>query len=259
MLVAVAAAKGSPGVTTTARVLASVWPNDVVLADCDPAGGDIALVGRGSGGTVLDPDRGLLSLAADARHGLANGALTEHLQELDGGLPVLCGVGSPEQVTAIGPVWPTIATAFAQAPGMDVVVDCGRVTAGTPVLPVLNAADVVLFVVRPRLEGYAHLRERLRWLATVQRGLVSTPAVAVVLIAEGRAKDSAGDLGRLLAHDGMPVPVLGPLADDSRAADALAARMDRGIGRSLLVRSARLLVDPVRRLGSGRATVYGRI
>jgi MinD-like ATPase involved in chromosome partitioning or flagellar assembly len=259
VLVAVAAAKGSPGVTATARLIASVWPDDVVLADCDPAGGDIALLGRGRGGTVLDPDRGLLSLAADARHGLAHGALADHLQELEGGLPVLCGVSSPEQVTAIGPVWPTIAAAFAQTPGPDVVVDCGRVTAGTPVLPVLNAADVVLFVVRPRLEGFAHLRERLRWLATVQRGLAAPPAVGVVLIAEGRAKDSTDDLGRVLAHDGLQMPILGPLADDPRAADALAARIDRGIGRSLLVRSARLLVDPVRQLGTRRATVHGRI
>jgi len=46
--------------------------------------------------------------------------------------------------------------------------------------------------------------------------------------------------------------VLGRLADDKRAADALAGRVDRGIARSLLVRSARVLVDPIRRLAAGR-------
>ena len=42
MLIAVAADKGAPGVTTTAVTLAAVWPRPVLLAECDPAGGDIA-------------------------------------------------------------------------------------------------------------------------------------------------------------------------------------------------------------------------
>jgi MinD-like ATPase involved in chromosome partitioning or flagellar assembly len=252
VLVAIASAKGSPGTTTTARVLASVWPAAVVLADCDPAGGDLAIVGRAHGGGVLNPDRGLLSMAVEARHGLPPGAVAEHVQDLEGGLPVLCGVSSPEQVAAIGPVWPAIATAFASAPGTDVVADCGRVTAGTPLMPVLNAADVVLFVVRPRVEQYAHLRERLRWLAAAQRDLQRAPRTAVVLVGDKRTTDSSRDLKQLLAHDGLAVPVVGPLAHDQQAADALAARIDRGIGRSLLVRSARLLVDPVRALAAGR-------
>jgi len=251
VLLAVASAKGSPGVTTTARVLASVWPDDVVLADCDPAGGDVALLGRGPGSTVLDPDRGLLSLAAEARRGLAADALAHHLQVLDGGLPVLCGVANPDQVTGIGPVWPALAKAFSTVPGT-VVVDCGRVTPGTPVLPVLAAADALLLVVRPRLEAYAHLRERLRWLATTQIVSGAGPAVGVVVVTDARDADAVRDLGRLLAHDGIAVPVLGRLADDKRAADALAGRVDRGIARSLLVRSARVLVDPIRRLAAGR-------
>ena len=111
MLVAVASAKGSPGVTTTARVLASVWPDEVLLADLDPAGGDVALLGRAPGGRVLDPDRGLLSLAADARRGLGADAVGHHVQQLEGGLDVLCGVSGPDQVTGIGPVWPAHAAA----------------------------------------------------------------------------------------------------------------------------------------------------
>ena len=259
MLIAVAAAKGSPGVTTTARVLASVWPQDVVLADCDPAGGDVALLGRGPGGAVLDPDRGLLSLAADARRGLAADALSGHLQYLDGGLAVLVGVSNPEQVTGIGPAWPALAAAFSGLPGTDVVVDCGRVTPGTPVLPVLGAADVLLLVVRPRLESYAHLRERLRWLATVHTGAGTGPAVGVVVVTEARDTNAVRALSQLLAHEGLGTPVLGRIAEDRRAADALAGRVDHGIGRSLLARSARLLVEPIRELAASHDFAHLRI
>ena len=44
MLIAVAADKGAPGVTTTAVALAAVWPRPVLLAECDPAGGDLVYV-----------------------------------------------------------------------------------------------------------------------------------------------------------------------------------------------------------------------
>jgi MinD-like ATPase involved in chromosome partitioning or flagellar assembly len=112
MLVAFASAKGSPGVTTTAAALGSVWPADVVVADMDPAGGDLALRLRAPQERPLDPERGLLSLAAAARRGLEPGEIAAHTQTTDGGLDVLTGVSSPEQVTGIGPVWPAVAFAF---------------------------------------------------------------------------------------------------------------------------------------------------
>jgi MinD-like ATPase involved in chromosome partitioning or flagellar assembly len=252
VLIVVAAAKGSPGVTATARVLASVWPQDVVLADCDPAGGDIAIVGRGPGGTVLDPDRGMLSLAAGARRGLAAGAFPDHLQVLDGGLRVLVGATNPDQATGIGPAWPAVAQVLAAQGRTDVIVDCGRVTPGTLVSPVLAAAHAVVLIARPRLESYAHLRERVRWLVTMHNGSRPGPAVGVVLVTDAHDTKGPRELGQLLAHERLDVPVLGRLADDKRAAEALAGRMDRGIGRSLLVRSARVLVDPIRQLAADR-------
>lgn len=251
MLVAVASAKGAPGVTTAARVLASVWPNDVLLADCDPAGGDVALLGRGPGGGPLDPERGLLSLGAEARRGLEADALGEHIQILEGGLPVLVGVSHPEQVTGFGAAWPALATVFAHARAT-VVADCGRLVPGTPALPVVQAADAVLLVVRPRVEAYAHLRERLRWLASLDVA-GRRPGLGVVVVTDPRDTSSPAELEQLLAHERLPVPVVGRLADDARAADVLAGRLHRGIARSLLVRSARELVEPVRRLAAHTA------
>lgn len=249
MLITVAAAKGSPGVTTSARVLAAVWPTDVVLADLDPAGGDLALLGRTPDGGVLDPDRGLLSLAAQARRGLSPEILDDHLQPIDGGLPVLCGVTGPEQMTGIGPVWPALAAYLAAVPGRDVLVDCGRLTPGSPVLPVVHASDVLLLVARPRLEAYAHLRERLRWLVSTPTAHGPGPAVGVVLITDPKDDRSVTELGQLLAHSGLTVPVLGRLAHDERAADVLGSRVDRPVRRSLLARSARQLTGAVHELG----------
>jgi MinD-like ATPase involved in chromosome partitioning or flagellar assembly len=252
VLIAVSSAKGSPGVTTTATALGGIWPHDVVLADLDPAGGDIALRHRDPSGRPLDPERGLLSLAAAARRGLAEGELYEHVQRVDGGLDVIAGVARPEQITGIGPVWPTLGTTLRQSP-LDVIADCGRVSPGTPVMPVLSAADALVFVVRPTVEGYAHLRERLRWLADpLQFGHTGGIPVGVVVVAPSSDSKSAHDLDRLLQHDGLRVSVLGRIADDPKAAGALAGRWSRSIDRSLLIRSAREVAASVHALAAGR-------
>src|SRR5258708_38668095 len=91
-LIAVAADKGSPGVTTSAVALAAVWPRPVLLAECDPAGGDIVYRLPGADGTRLDPRRGLLSLAVAARRGLQPSQVGGHAQKLHGGLYGVAGV-----------------------------------------------------------------------------------------------------------------------------------------------------------------------
>lgn len=256
MLVAFASVKGAPGVTTSARVLASVWPEDVVLADCDPAGGDLALTSRATDGGPLDPDTGLLSLAAQARRGLGPDGVADHLQTIEGGLRVLSGVSGPEQVHGFGPVWPTIGAALAGLQGTDVLADCGRLAPSTPVLPVVAAADALVLVVRPRLVELAHLRERLRWLAGVHETTMPMPPVGVV-VADARDRDVIRGLRRMLLRAGLDVPVLGHLADDRRAAEVLGGEVNRGISRSILVRSARELVAPIRARAEGKGAVAG--
>ncbi|MGH8776902.1 MAG: hypothetical protein ACRDWI_17695 [Jiangellaceae bacterium] len=246
MLVAFASAKGSPGVTTTVSALGSVWPRDVVVADLDPAGGDLALRHRDPQGHALDPDRSLLSLAAAARRGLDPEEIHDHVQTAAGGLDVLAGITHPEQVTGIGPVWPTVAATLREVPGVDVLADCGRLVPGTPVLPVLTAADAVVLCVRPSVESYAHLRERLRWLSGPLRiGQLGSIPVGIVLVSPVTDAGAVRDLDRLLQHDGLQVAVIGRVADDRQAADVLAGRTGRRIDRSLLVRSARELTGAV--------------
>jgi MinD-like ATPase involved in chromosome partitioning or flagellar assembly len=240
VLIAIGAAKGSPGVTTTVTAMGTVWPNDVLVADCDPAGGDLALRHRDPHGSPLDPERGLLSLAAAARRGLEPAEIDQHVQTVDGGLDVIAGVANPEQVTGIGPVWPTVAGALRDSVTADVLADCGRIIPGTPVLPVLTAADAVVMCVRPTVESYAHLRERLRWLAGPLRiGELGSVPVGVVVIAPVKDTAVARDLDRLLQHEGLQVSVIGRIADDTKAADTLAGRRTSRLAGSLLVRSAR--------------------
>jgi MinD-like ATPase involved in chromosome partitioning or flagellar assembly len=244
MLIAVAAAKGSPGVTTAVTALGTVWPGDVVVADCDPAGGDLALRLRDPHGAPLDPERGLLSLAAAARRGLGADEMSQHTQTVSGGLDVIVGVSNPEQVTGIGPVWPTLAGAMRDSINADVLVDCGRITPGTPVLPVLAAADAVVMCVSPTLESYAHLRERLRWLAAPLRiGELGSVPVGIVVVSDPKDTAAARDLDRLLQHEGLQVSVIGRIGVDPKAAEILAGRRSGRLANSLLVRSAREVAD----------------
>ncbi len=256
MLVALASAKGSPGVSTAAVALGAIWPRDVVVADMDPSGGDLALRHRTPDQGPLDAERGLLSLAAAARRGLEPGEVREHIQRADGGLDLLLGVSSPEQVTGIGPVWPLLADALGSLSGTDTIVDCGRVVPGSPTMPVLAAADAVVFLVHPTLESYAHLRERLRWLqAPLQLGLPGGVRVGVAIQTDIKDAAATRDLDRLLQYAELPVTVLGRIAHDPKAADTLAGRGQRSLQRSLLLRSARELAQGVTRFAGAPSPV----
>ena len=116
-LIALAADKGAPGVTTAAVALGAVWPRPALVAECDPAGGDLVYrlpAAASSGddaqdragrddrdGGMLNPSRGLLSLAATARRGLRPQQVAEHCQQLVGGLDVLVGITNAEQAQAM--------------------------------------------------------------------------------------------------------------------------------------------------------------
>src|SRR5713226_7651336 len=128
-LIAVAADKGAPGVTTASVALAAVWPRPVLLAECDPAGGDLVYRLPGADGGRLDPGRGLLSLAVAARRGLVPQQVWEHTQKLHGGLDVLAGVTNAEQGAGLDPLWGSVGSALAGLPQADAIADCGRLGA----------------------------------------------------------------------------------------------------------------------------------
>jgi hypothetical protein len=252
-LISVVSAKGAPGVTTLTVALSALGGPDAVAADLDPFGGDLAIRYRRDDGRPLDPDTGLLSLAAAIRRGArAEGtALTDHVQRASGGLAVLAGVSRPEQLAGLGPLWRHLAGALHS--GGTVFADCGRVGPASAVLPVVTASDAVLVVARAELEELAHLRERLHFLAELMPSpSVDSSRIGVILISGERDRAAAERAQRLLASSGLNVPVIGRIADDPKGAAVLRGVRAGRPGRSLLIRSARSLLPGVLAL-AGRA------
>lgn len=159
-MITIVSGKGAPGATTTLAALAAAWPAPVLLADCDPAGGDLAPGWLGQwlvDGTVRT-DLGVLSHATATRHATAGdpATLIDHVQTVPPARHVglLAGLTSPEQHAAVGTAGWTRLTAslaaFRTVTGhpADSLVDVGRYGRATP-WPLLLAADVVLLAVRP--------------------------------------------------------------------------------------------------------------
>lgn len=227
-MLALAAGKGSRGVTTAAIALAAVWPTPrrVVLAECDPAGGSLAVR------FGLRPSPGLVSLGSVARRGLESGDIWAHVQALPGsGLEVLLAPAWAEQSIALGGLWATLPHALAGLDA-DVVVDCGRLTPGSPVEPLLRAADLVVLVCTPTAEGVHQLQGRI----TALGALGVRPRVLLV----GESPYDVQEVQRLLDVE-TRAEVIGALAADAHAAGVLSGEPggERRFTRSLLVRSAR--------------------
>lgn len=245
--VALVSAKGSPGTTLAALALAVQWPRPVTVADVDPAGGDVLYRVRDDAGGPLDPDRGMLSIGAALRRGAGETALADHLQGTGFGFPVLCGVPSPDQLAGIGGAWVHLPQVFETHP-TDVLVDCGRVTTGSPAIGLLNQADVVCVVVRPDLEGSAHLRTLLRSLqAPLRVGQAGAPQLCVLAVTAYKDTAAVPDLQRLLDHEGLPARVVGALARDDKGARLLSSSRVGSVARSVLARSA---IEPAQRLAA---------
>lgn len=276
MLIVVAADKGAPGVTTSSLALALAWPRRVLLAECDPAGADLPWRLPAADGRPLVQGKGLVSLATATRgqarggvygglHGGGAGGpgqrVWDHVQHLDGGLPVLVGPPAPEQAEAMGPAWGTVADLLAGVGDADVIADCGRLLSGaSPAAALLAGADLVVLVTRATVSGVAHTR---RGLTGIARLLNDTPRpgtgagagassrsglarLAVVVVADpttpGRRRAQQRDVGDVLAQaPGLQdIPVAGVLAHDPRTAAALSGQptTGRGIDGSALLATA---------------------
>src|ERR671918_2515995 len=92
--VAFASAKASPGVTTTVAALAATWPaeRDLVVAELDPSGGDLAVR------FDLAAEPGLVSLAAAGRRELDRSTFVAHTQPL----PVAAGPDATSDAASDG-------------------------------------------------------------------------------------------------------------------------------------------------------------
>lgn len=268
--VALLAAKGAPGVTTSALLLAAVWPRPTCLVEADPSGGDLRWWQTNADGQALRPDTGVVSLLAAARStrppvGAAAGSLdlTRHAQQLPGGLSVLVGASTPNQHHALAAEWPQLAAALTaprlhtqqlhgDAPAadiadetdlVDVVVDAGRLTPDPATRRLLQAMSLVLLVCRPTVSSLAHTRHSLATLAGTTGTTGGAPLGAVGVVVIGSPADRR--MVRTALSDGLRAGgdgglFVGQLADDPKAAGALAGTWTRGLNRSPLVAAGRL-------------------
>ncbi|WP_242454172.1 hypothetical protein [Bailinhaonella thermotolerans] len=247
-LIALAADKGAPGVTTVATALGAVWPRAVLLAECDPAGGDLVYRLPGIDGGVLNPAKGLLSLGATARRGLHPEQIWEHTQKLVGGLDVLVGLTSGEQAAGLTWLWGPLGKAMAAMPDADVLADCGRLGAHPQMNELLSEASIVLLLARANLDHVAHLRERISAVARAltERNRVTPAQIGVVVIADPRQyRGSIDEVRRIVTASAestrVPVSVLGGIAHDPKGAEMLRGQWGGRLDRSLLIRTAREL------------------
>ncbi|MCC9309953.1 hypothetical protein LN042_23245 [Kitasatospora sp. RB6PN24] len=257
-LIAVASAKGAPGVSTTALALAAVWPRRSLLVEADEHGGDLVFRQHGEGGQPLDPKIGMLSLALAGRRGLTAATVGEHTQTLHGGLDVLLGLASGEQASAWTGLWPLLGRALATIGDTDVIADLGRIGPKSASLDLLSQASLVLLVSGTTPEELAAVRDRAAALGQrLGAAGVSGPPVAVLLVSSHRELAGARDgLISLLQAGRIGADVLGGITKDPKGALQLAGRKGGRVERSELLRSARLVVSNIGSrygLGTGQA------
>ncbi|WP_322780387.1 hypothetical protein [Frankia sp. Cas4] len=249
MIIAVGSLKGSPGATTLALALADRWPagSEPLVVEADPAGGDLgARFGLGAA-------QGLVTLAAAGRRGSGEPRpLSDHTQELPGGLEVITAPAGAEQARQVlgelaGGGWSLLWSAARQG-GRAVIVDCGRLDPLSPATPAVRAADVLLLVARARDDELSQLAARMH----VVQGW-GLPAWYVVVAGQAdRSQDyPIRDIVRVLGSH-----VLGTVPYDAAAASVLGGRRRTrtGITRSKL---GRAVTDLARHLANGEVPDQG--
>ncbi|HET7486521.1 MAG TPA: hypothetical protein VFJ85_01235 [Acidimicrobiales bacterium] len=236
--VAVGSARSSPGVTTTVLALAAAWPPErrLVIVEADPAGGELAC----RWGLMAEPT--LVTMAADGRAVLTVEALLAHCQHLPGrpGVEVAAAPVDPRQAKVALSVLARagLAELLASEADVDILVDVGRLEAGSPSLELFGAAGSALLVARSDLVQAAHLRERIAWVGA---------GGGVELVVVGQGQWSPAELAAGVGASG----VAGVLPEDARGAAALVSGPGaRGLQRSALFRAAgpivaHLLAKPV--------------
>ncbi|MGN9774863.1 ParA family protein [Micromonospora sp. H33] len=241
-IIALVAAKGSPGVTTSALACALTWHRRLVLAECDPAGGSVL---AGYLGGALDGPRGIGELAVgELRDGNLETAFWSQLVDLDAPKRerlLLPGVVDPAQAGSVIPLWQRFADFFTGLdrgdPPYDVLVDCGRLHVAGPPWPILRAASVVLVVTGARLPDLSATRALVQ---AVERDFaehrVPPGSLRLLLVGDGHRR---GEVSKALR-----LPVIARLPHDPRTAGVLALGGTVRAGRPLM-RAASALEVPV--------------
>ncbi len=233
-VIAVASPK-SRGVTTAAELLTLLRPTGrrCLLVDADPSGGDWLLR------PGVAPEPGLVSLAMAGRRRFDAGEALRHRQVV-GNLEVVVGPAAGHQAAAalqmVGARLAVHLRALTDAGesglevGIDSVIDCGRLSPGSPALATAVQADLVVLVSAPTAAALVHLAP----LVELVRGAGGSPAV-LLFGSDGRGpRYEAAEVAA-----GIGAEVLGTMGDDPGAAARLSEEpgVVGRVGRSRLVKS----------------------
>ncbi len=217
-------AKASPGVTTTALLVAARWPTaDRIIVECDESGGVLA------SRLAL----GALELAAAAP--ISHDDLEQHVQQwLD--VAVLTSPLASKQVHATFRELAGQVTDVCDRRSVDVLVDGGRLAPNGAAWPLLERCSLICLVARPRLEEFTAVSERAQDLRRAGQ------RVALVLVADGPYE--AAEFAQAAEID-----LLGTLPFDAGVvADLEAGRVSRRVQRSALWRDAAVLAEQLHSL-----------
>lgn len=196
----------------------------MLLVEADPAGGTLAAAAD----WPVEPS--LVSLAAAARRGGDPALVGEHCHRLPGGAAVLAAPPLGDQARGALGMLAELLRRLGELEG-DVLIDCGRLDAGSPVMAVWERADRPILVARPRL---ADLQALAAWL----EGRTVDGSLRLVTVGDGPYADSE-------IAETLRLEVLARLPWDPGAADALTlvAASARQMRLAPLVRSVRTLAD----------------
>lgn len=234
-------AKGAPGATTAAMLVASLWPRPALLVDADPAGGDVALRLPSPQGRPLDQSTGMLSLLPLARRNITAEQVLAHAQQVLGGGEVIAGLAAPEQAAAAGPVWSGLAEVISHISSHDVVIDVGRLSADAAVLPLAQRADVAVLVTRDTVSGVFAARARLRTLvAALTDANGSGPQLG--LLVHSTAARGAESAASVIRAEFPQIRYLGWLASDAAGVRMFDGERVSRPERTMIVRAGREVV-----------------
>lgn len=218
MIVALASRKASPGVTTLTALLAAYWyePSaERLVIEADPSGGTLAARWSGAHGLSWDP--GLLALST-SRSPVDRSTLAAVSQPVADSVWVAAAPPGSDQVAAgLARLGESGAAALAGADRVVSFVDCGRLGAASPSLPLARRAALTILVCRPRLEEVHALAPAV--------GELTEAGCTLGLVCVGDGPYPPTEVARTLSLD-----LLAALPVDERAAEAL-ARHGLGAGR----------------------------
>jgi len=219
VLIAVVSAKGSPGVSVSALAWTLTWSRPVILVECDPRGGDFVV---GYAHSQAGQGRDLLAVHMATQRGAAmSTALRDQVLQLGTDRWLLAGVPEPQQAERLD--WTRLGRTLSTLE-IDVIADCGAVSAISAPRQVWSAADLVLLATRSTASAVRAAQLAIPRLRSDLNELgMGSDRLGVALIDAGHPYSKAEIAAALSPKGADEVPIVTELPLDVRVAGYLSS------------------------------------